>query len=148
MPENSSQSGLNPEDPGPEGDPLVLSAVIYEIGVLIFGMITGFFWCMYNTEQFNATETINVIIGLMIFVMILSRYIYRVKILVHRSDMTTVTRDFAMELSVYILGLITGFFWYSYYNADGCVEVHVIMTLLVVIYGMIRSLKIITSRTQ
>jgi len=146
MPRNHRPTEPSPRDHKPRNRPLILPVVVYESSILVFGLLTGFSWTLYNCGDPDKTEIINIIIGLSIFIMILSRYIYRVKVLAKLSDLNTVTREFAIELSVYTLGMIAGLFWYIGYKEHRNVEVHIIMALLVTVYGMIRSVKILTSR--
>ena len=86
-------------DHQPKNRLLILPVVVYESSILVFGLLTGFCWTLYNCGDPGKTEIINIIIGLSIFIMILSRYIYRVKVLAKLSDLNTVTREFAIELS-------------------------------------------------
>jgi hypothetical protein len=133
-----------PDDPRSDGSashsPNPLTQTFRDLFVLGLGLLVGFFWYLYNEVGDNVDEPENVIIGLIIIVGFMFRYLALMR--AHGgfggNGRTAAVMAFVRELIVFVSGLALGLFWYQFYSDKGGAEIHIIIALLVLIFAIAR----------
>jgi hypothetical protein len=133
----------DPQDSGRARPPLdaasPLTRTLGDVFVLGIGLLIGFFWHLYNSSNGTVHETRNVIIGLVIIISFMVRYLFLGR-QVEERGYAAIGMQFVREIFVFSLGLVLGLFWYEFYRERAAADVHIIIVLLVLIFALARFL--------
>ena len=136
-PEQPTNDSLPSGDSAPAGPASASEPgmqVIHELFVLCLGLVIGYFWCLYSDAGSGVNNFHHIIIGLTIIVGFLVRYIRLATRQPPRSKRETI-QHFLQELTIFSVGLVGGFLWYMLYDGQYN-SVHLVVVLLIVLYGL------------
>jgi hypothetical protein len=127
--------------------PIDFVAVAREMFILTMGLLIGFVWTMLASGS-GDFEIYNMFIGLVIIMFVLVRYLYLAKYKSRDSDKDGLIKQFLIEVVVLVPSIMLGLLWWLWYDADRREAVHLVMLMVVVVYGLFRLVLAISQRPE